>query len=183
MNRSLPSLILLGLLFLSTSLFAQSPEQLAQQYLADQQQELKLTNSDITNYRITDLYTGNRNGITYLYANQTIENIDLVGSTANAVFDQSGRLVNMNVRFTADAASQVTSGTATLSAEEALRSVANQLNLVLPASFAASEVTLGPNYTTSFARGTWALEDMKVRMVFFPNSGGGDTPGLGGELL
>jgi PKD repeat protein len=167
MNRSLPSLILLGLLFLSTSLFAQSPEQLAQQYLADQQQELKLTNSDITNYRITDLYTGNRNGITYLYANQTIENIDLVGSTANAVFDQSGRLVNMNVRFTADAASQVTSGTATLSAEEALRSVANQLNLVLPASFAASEVTLGPNYTTSFARGTWALEDMKVRMVFF----------------
>ncbi|MBR9921606.1 MAG: PKD domain-containing protein [Bacteroidetes bacterium] len=168
MKRTLHPLLLLGVLLLSTQLVqAQSPEALAQQYLNDNRQELGLSAEDVTSWRVTDLYTNDRTGITYLYINQNHEGVDLLWSTANAVFNQEGRLVNMNVKFESDLAAAAGSTTATLTPEDALRACAEKLDLTVPQQFETEEVVYEPSLKTVFISNGWALENVPVRMVFY----------------
>ncbi|MCB0707409.1 MAG: T9SS-dependent M36 family metallopeptidase [Saprospiraceae bacterium] len=168
MKRIVHPLLLIGLFVLSTTVLqAQTPESLAVQYLNEHRQELGLTAADISSFRISDLYTNSRTGVTYLYLNQSYQGVDLLWATANAIFNQEGRLVKMNVNFEGDLAGKILSDQPALTPEDALRQCASLMDLVVPQQFEVDEVLYEPSMKTTFLANGWALENVPVKMVYY----------------
>ena len=60
---------------------SQSPLEASLQHLEEKQKAFDLTTTDISNYRISDLYSSKHNGITHIYLQQQHEGIDLQNAT------------------------------------------------------------------------------------------------------
>lgn len=140
----------------------------ALEQLRTKQSELNLSESDIANYRVTDLYANRRSGISYLYLQQTHQGIPVDRATANAVFTPEGTLVNLNIRYISDVASKAAPNSPVLSAEQALRKAAKHLDAPLPNRISKTSVGTDARQVTRFAPGDWALDTVELRLTYFP---------------
>ena len=86
---------------------SQSPLEASLQHLEEKQKAFDLTTTDISNYRISDLYSSKHNGITHIYLQQQHEGIDLQNAIININVLSNGEILNIGNRFTKDLANKV----------------------------------------------------------------------------
>lgn len=137
------SMLLLFAFFLNTLLFAQSPEpfNIALNYLQQQQENLGLNDADISDYIVTDNYTTKHNGVTHLYLQQQYEGIAISGALNNFNILSNGRVSSMGNRFVANLAAKVNTTDATVSAEEAVESLLQKLDIETSLPLVRQEMT------------------------------------------
>jgi PKD repeat protein len=142
-----------------------------QRYLQEHAAEHGLEARDWAEFRITDLYANRRNGISYLYLQQTWQGIPIERGTANGVFDAAGQLQHLNLRFLPGLSSRIRQTSPSLDAEAALRSAAQQLALSLPAGPLKHTATDDLRQSITFDGDDWALEPADARLAYFPTDG------------
>ena len=92
-------------------LFSQSHNSLeiSLNHLEQKREILDLTTTDISNYRISDLYTSKHNGVTHIYLQQQHEEIDLQNAIININVLPNGKILNSGNRFSPDLANKINS--------------------------------------------------------------------------
>lgn len=118
--------LLLTILVMTTaSLSAQTQNALdiALRYLEQNRKELKLTNSDLTNLRVSGLFTSRHNGVTHLYLTQQNDGIDVYNGITGINILPNGKILNMSNRLIPDLANQVNATRPGISAQQAVEAV------------------------------------------------------------
>ena len=159
------SFFLLFLLALPMGINAQNNSQLITDYLKGQSATLGLTEADVSTFRVLDEYTNRQNGLVYFYLQQTLNDLDLKDATANGVIKE-GRVYHMNVKFLGNVASRATASQPLLNGMAAMRKVATEIGVSLPANLILSEMASTPDQTTIIEEGDFALEPVSARLVY-----------------
>ncbi|MEM6723559.1 MAG: T9SS-dependent M36 family metallopeptidase, partial [Bacteroidota bacterium] len=146
---------------------AQGPEQLALRFLEDNLETLNLTQADLQNARVRDLYLSKHNGVTHVFFNQTHAGIDVFNAIFNANVSPEGEIFHYGNRFYRELASRINATSPSLTPIAAIRAVQNQL--VEGVDFESSLIQKerdGNRYT--FDGTGIALEDVIVELVYQP---------------
>ncbi|MCB0640074.1 MAG: T9SS-dependent M36 family metallopeptidase, partial [Phaeodactylibacter sp.] len=160
------SILMILFLAVPVCLSGQQNKQLVDDYLQGQENTLGLTEADISGLRVTDEYTNRKNGIIYIYLQQTLNGIDLRGATANGVIKE-GRVYRLNAdRLIANAESRTAAKAPMLNALAAVQKVAGEVGLVLPGQLSILELEQTPDQATSIDPGQFALEPVTAKLVY-----------------
>ena len=151
------------------------PEQVVDDYLAATRFEMKLTEADISNKRITNKYVTSHNGITHLYYIQTYEGIDVTNGVMNFNVDSSGEVFGrVGNSFVSDLETKA-SGIMhpTITAEEAIQCAA--LDLGLPSTSPPILISSagGPTQECTFDGDAISQEDITAKLAFYCLESGG----------
>jgi extracellular elastinolytic metalloproteinase len=107
---------------------AQSPADVARDYLSKHQTELGLSNEDLKGLKLVDSYVTDGTGVQHLYFQQTYKDIPFYnGITTIAV--KEGKIVHFANRLVANAAGKANASTPSLRADAALSRAAASVNL------------------------------------------------------
>ena len=142
----------------------QSPLDIALRHLEQNQETLKLTKADISNYFVSDLYTSKHNGVTHVYLIQHHNDIILRNAIININILPNGKVLNMGNRFAADLQSRANASSPSISPDDALRKVMNHFNVTSSASLELSERVSDKHFI--FENGGIALEPIPVKLVY-----------------
>ena len=116
-------LICWSLMILSSNVLLaqkQSPLDVALRHFELNRAGYDLTETDVSNITLSDLYTSRHNGVTHVYLRQQHAGISLGGAITNINILPDGRVLNMGNRFVADLAGKVNSTEPSLSPEAAV---------------------------------------------------------------
>ncbi len=166
--RALHRLFILSVLVPFTfPLFAQDAEVVARQYLRDRAVVRSLPPQEADAWVVTSRHT-DRKGITYLYIQQTVNDLPVAGAVANfAVRD--GRVIAFGDRLQAGLAQRTNASSPALNAEAALGSAARDLGLTVSdvrvlASRTPADITLAPSGISH--------DPIPARLIYVPLSNG-----------
>jgi hypothetical protein len=87
------------------------------------------SSADLRDLAVTDAYTDARTGTSYVYLRQRIHGIEVFNGTAGAAVNRNGLIYGENARFISDLASRTVDARPDLTATEAIRSAARQLEV------------------------------------------------------
>ena len=107
----------------------QSPLSVALNYLDKNRESLGLTETDLKNYRVSDLYQTKHNGVTHVYLNQQHEGIDVRNAITNVNVLPTGKVLSYGNRFVSNLAARANSKQPGISARTALKTVINDFDL------------------------------------------------------
>lgn len=121
----LSMLVLLVMLGFTNALLAQqqSPLDVALRYLEQNREDLKLTETDLKNFNVSDLYTSRHNGVSHVYLNQKHQGIEVYTGITNVNILSDGKVLNVTNRFVGDLAGRVNATEPGISPEQAIESV------------------------------------------------------------
>ena len=159
--------ILMGIfLAMTTTSLAQlqSPLDIALRHLEQNQKELQLTKSDLSNYIVSDLYTSKHNGVTHVYLNQHHNEIILRNAITNVNILPNGKVLNMGNRFVTDLQSRVNTTSASISPEQAVQKVISHFQISPTATLKLYEKVNDHHFI--FENEGIALEPITVKLVF-----------------
>ncbi|MEM9292247.1 MAG: M36 family metallopeptidase [Acidobacteriota bacterium] len=139
---------------------------IAVDYALQNAEALGLSASDLSELEVTDRYVDRRSGTTHLYLRQQLNGIPVHNAILNFNIDRDGRLVSVGNRFVADLNSRVSTITPSLSAAEAVDSLARHLGLQRSGSLAPTEVAGGPRAEAVFPGGALSQDDIPVGLVW-----------------
>ena len=111
---------------LTTTAQQQSPLDIALRHIEQNLEELQLTETDIANYTVSDLYTSRHNGVTHVYLKQHHNGIPIPNAIINVNILPDGRVLNMGNRFVSNLAAKVNAITPSISPQTALQKVVDQ---------------------------------------------------------
>ncbi|MEM6963852.1 MAG: M36 family metallopeptidase [Bacteroidota bacterium] len=113
------------LLIFSSSTFAQSQQAFDQtlRHVNEVYSAYHLSKEDISNFRLSDLYTSKHNGVTHVYLQQQHAGIDVENALINVNVMPSGKILNMGSRFVANVSAKVNTTEPSISPEDALQKV------------------------------------------------------------
>ncbi|MEL6635242.1 MAG: M36 family metallopeptidase [Bacteroidota bacterium] len=98
----------------------QSPLDVALRHFDQHRVDYDLTEADVSNFALSDLYTSRHNGVTHVYLRQQHAGISLGGAITNFNILPDGRVLSMGNRFVADLAGKVNGTEPGLSPEAAV---------------------------------------------------------------
>jgi uncharacterized repeat protein (TIGR01451 family) len=154
------------LVLFCTSAWAQShsPLETALKYLGDKQEEWQLTNADIADVVVSDMYQSRHNGATHIYFTQRHSGIELYNAINGVHLKSNGEVVFATNRFTSDLASQVNTTEPSLSALEAIYRAADYLNLPVLTTVRLLDQVGDRQFT--FSGGSIAKSDIQAKLVY-----------------
>ncbi len=154
---------------ISTFTFAgeRDAQAIAAAYLEIQRDQLQLTEADLAEYEVSDLYTSRHNGVTHVYLNQTHQGIRVFNGILGVHIDAEGKVFYATNRWVSDLAGKLANPTPVLSAEDAILHSADHLNLIdnLPPRRSAP---VGLDQLQVFEGGQMSVHDIDVRLVYVP---------------
>lgn len=159
MKRFLLSLIAVALF--QQLCYSQNHEALIQNYLTDHSADLKLSTTDIKNWKVTSFHTAEKTGITHVYIRQTIDDLPISNATATfaiqdeTVFLTGNRLVT-NTQNT-------TTQKAKITALESIESACTILNIP---DFEAPKLIEGTDTKMTYDKSNLSFEDIPVELVY-----------------
>ena len=123
-------LILLVFFFSATILSAQrAPLDIGLEHIKKHQKDWGLSDEDIQDLRISDLYQTKSNGVTHLYLNQRYRGIDVLRGLINISIDKNGKAFNIGHRFTANLQNKVNTTEPNITPSKALILAATHVGL------------------------------------------------------
>lgn len=143
--------------------FSQDVTQQIQNYLSDNQEDLKLSSSDILNWRITSEHVSKQTGLHHVYISQEFNGIEIFGATAALAIVDNKVLITGN-RLISNISDKTPSGSVQLSNEEAIYAAAMELNL--PAPLTLTRLADKDAETALFNADGLSLESIPVRPVY-----------------
>lgn len=121
---------LLACLLASATSFAQlAPLDIAREYVRAHHQEWNLTEQDVSDMVINDMYTDKSTGITRVYFLQRHQGIPVYNAITNLSITKEGKVFHAGKRFVQDLAAKVNTSVPVLSAEVAVQKVMAHLGL------------------------------------------------------
>ncbi len=173
MKRSLFSrlFLFLSLVFFSQNISAQYEQELdiALQHLKAQQKKLNLTEHDISNYIISDLYQSKHNGVTHVYLKQTYNGIEVFNAITNINILPNGKVLNMGNRFVSDLQSNVNNPSPSIGAGIALQRVMDEFEIRSNAPLELKEQLSENSFL--FKNENLALVPIPVKLVYQKTEG------------
>lgn len=103
---------------------------IAIQHLEKNHKEIHLTKDDISNYEISDLYTSKHNGVTHVYLQQHLENINIRNAIININILPNGKVLNMGNRFIPNLSKRINTTIPTIQPVQALEKVIEKFGSV-----------------------------------------------------
>lgn len=108
---------------------SQTPLDIALRHIEQNFKEWKLTKDDVSDMVISDMYRSDHNGVTHIYLRQRHQGIALQNAILNLNITNDGKMLFAGNRFFPNLKSAVKSTSATISADQALQKVLNDLNI------------------------------------------------------
>lgn len=146
----------------------------AQNYLLNHAADLGLTTADVTNLKITSQSVSSLSGATYIYYQQTYNNIPVQDAVASVTVTADGRLMSVSNRLIPNLASRINSATPVVTAATAVVLAGNAHGLA--STSAPTGVTTPANPTnngaTVFSNPALSLDEIPVRQVYVATSVG-----------
>ncbi len=125
--------LILATLFMLTSFFAwsqsQTPLDIALRHVEQNFKKWELTQSDVSDMVISDMYQSKHNGVTHVYFKQRHQGIALQNAILNLNITKDGKVLYVGKRFFPNLSTAVPTTTATINASQALQKVFNDLNI------------------------------------------------------
>lgn len=147
---------------------SQNAQQIAERYLHKNTQELGLTKSDISEIKITDNYTDDHNGLTHIYVQQQYEGLDIVGANLGLHFQNENEMLHVSNRLFKRVNQRLGSSTLNISALQAVRSAATDLELNIQTPLEVVEAPKGKNQLQVISKSNIAMENILAKLVYLP---------------
>jgi len=160
------TIICLALLLSSCLLFGQvkDPVLVADQYLQENLETLKLYPEDIEGYKVSSLTASKHNKATHLYLQQQYEGIEVFNAIFNLNILEDGKVASYGNRFLGQLYKRINTTTPQISMEEAVKSFIRQFGIASDASVRMME-QISPTEAT-FDHVGLALEPIQVKLVY-----------------
>jgi len=161
---------------LPSFLFAQSNKRaVGDQYLLNNQEELGLSNSDLSNLVISDMYMTKHNGVTHIYYQQSRSGIPVYNAILNLNITKEDKMIFHANTYVQDLDSKINTTEAIVNPEFAVKSVASKIGVISKEELNALKSGDGKiTYAeTSYSHGNievkqmyYAFNDNDVRLVW-----------------
>ncbi len=125
-------------------------------------------------YVITSEHISRTSGIHHIYLRQAINGIEVYGTDSSIHIDAIGKTVTSHDKFVNNIQSGLKNATASLSAAEAISSVARQMGYKL-SNLQALEKNGGINQSMVFNKANISASDIPVRLMYYYREGFGTT--------
>ena len=170
--------LLLGLLLLmvlsfsshtggpSTAAAETNPLSILLNHLNENRAAYGLTQADLSDYIVTDMYQTADTGVTHIYLRQQINGIDLLTSHANANILPDGSILTVNVFFTPNLDRTAFDGQPVLTAAEAASRVADQLSLSISEAIIIEESSGDIDQAVVLSSGGISEDPIPARLVY-----------------
>ncbi|MEO1412483.1 MAG: T9SS-dependent M36 family metallopeptidase [Bacteroidota bacterium] len=142
----------------------QGPLDVALRHLEKSRDQLQLTEADLGNYRVSDLYSSRHNGVTHVYLQQEYAGIAVEQAITNVNILPDGQVLSMGNRFVSDLQSRINTTTPTLSPAEAIEAVLLHFQKRTDVTVKLQEKINDQYYV--FSPDGFALEPVPVRLVY-----------------
>ncbi len=155
-------IILVGATF---SIEAQRFQPVIQNFLQKEKATYQLTNSDITNWTVSDQYDNPKTGATYTYLNQQVSGIRIFNAVSMMAILKNGQVAHFSNGFYPDAAKRANALNPILTADQAIEAAAKHLGLPLSETpgFEGKETD---RMRYSFTGSGISREKIKAELVF-----------------
>jgi extracellular elastinolytic metalloproteinase len=117
-------------------------------------------------YVITNDYVSKKTGMRHVYLRQAIDGIEIQGTESNIHFDASGTVIISRNNFLKDVQSTVINKSATISASQAIISVANQMNYPLNNLELIKNIG-GKNKQATYNKAGISSENIPVKLMYY----------------
>jgi PKD repeat protein len=165
---SLRSALLMLLIITSLSANAQRFQSTISTFLQQEKAKWQLTDTDVSNYTITDQYDNEETGVTYTYLTQKVGDIRIFNAVSSMAI-RDGKVVHYANRFHPAAAKKANAVTPAITQEQAIELAASHLglkNLGAPQLIQKEQNRL--RYV--FDKAGISKEDIKVELVLVPGA-------------
>ena len=149
--------------------FAQNNQALIQDFLNENREKLALTQKDISDWIITDQYTGEHSGITHTYLRQRHQGIEVHNAVANFNI-KDGKVLSMGDRLLRNMAANANTTTPAITPTQAIQKAAEQLNLTITEQPKALEPISMLHFV--FSNAGISKENIPVKLMYQPDSEG-----------
>jgi PKD repeat protein len=147
----------------SIAIIGQNTSSIIQQHLRENMEELKLSESDINEWRITDQHTSRQSGATYVYIQQQSQGINVFNGVANFAI-KNGKVVSMGNRLISQLDNKTNYNTPAIDPVQAITVAAGHLNLEAPKDIRPIEANSSREYL--FNKGGISLENIPVELMY-----------------
>ncbi len=160
---SFKSALLLLLLSTSFTAGAQRFQSTISTFLQQEKSKWQLTDTDVSNYTITDQYDNEETGVTYTYLTQQVGDIRIFNAVSSMAI-RDGKVVHYANRFHPNAAKKANAITPSISQEQAIEFAASHLGLNNPE---ATQLLQKEQNRLRYVYGKAGIskEDIKVELV------------------
>lgn len=170
MLRSLSFRSALFLLLVCTSFpaGAQRFQSAISTYLREEKAQWQLSDTDVSNYTVTDQYDNEQTGVTYTYLTQQVGGIRIFNAVSSMAI-RDGKVVHYANRFHPNAAKKANAVTPSITQEQAIELAALHLDLKNPESPRLLQKEQN-RLRYVFSNAGISKEDIKVELVLVPET-------------
>jgi len=137
---------------------------------AQQQMEAIVTGRSKTEYVVTAQHTSRTSGIHHMYLRQAINGIEVFGTESSIHKDAQGNTVKVQNNFVTDLQATVRSNTASLSASEAINSVAQQMGYPISDLQEINRKNT-PNQEALYNKANISISDIPAKLMYYYRKG------------
>jgi len=163
MRKYLP---IITMICLSISLIGQDKKAAGTQFLDSHKAELGISDSDIRNAVIADMYQSKHNGVTHIYYNQAYKGIPVYNAILNLNITEEDEVLFYHNGFIPELESKVNTGKSLVRAQDAIQSSALYLGIEKPDQ--ATMLKTGDRGELVFSPTNFSKGEIRARQVFFP---------------
>ena len=158
---------LLFLLAIPSLVFSQSDKlNLGLNFINSNLETLKLSESDISDVKVSDMYTTKHNGVTHIYYLQHHNGIPVHNAILNVNIDKENVMLYHNTTFVSDLASKINTTETSMKPEESILHLAQEIGIVNPETPTLLKKDNDDVYT--FATTNYSREEIKVQAKYYP---------------
>ena len=143
------------------------PHAIAMAYLQSEHQALGLTEADLQDVVVSNLYSTKHNGVTHVYFQQRLGGIEVYNGLLNVNVAADGSIISLGNRFVGDLASRVNIGSPILTDQAAITRAAEHFGLT-PTELAPLRTDGGADLRATFTDSGLSNGDIPVRLVYQP---------------
>ncbi len=133
-------------------------------YIGQQQQNWRLSDADVRDFKVQDSYADEFNGVTYIYLIQQHAGIELYNAIVNVSVLPNGEIVSAGNRSMPHLSSAVNTTQPVLTPEQAVRKACEDLKVLCPNQLHITKSEEENTYTCD--KGDFVLSDVHIKLRF-----------------
>ena len=145
----------------------EEPTSIMENYLQSNRTQMRLSDTDLAGMVLKDLTRDEKGQVTHLYYYQNHEGIEVVNAIINGNITAKGQLVLVGNHFITDLANKINTLQPKIPAEEALYSIATDLNLAEP-DWVQIVASSGSDRYSIFQAGELSMDTIPIRLKLYP---------------
>ena len=147
------------------------PLDIALAFIHANRQALNLSEADLADVIVTDMYQTKDTGVTHIYLRQRYNGLEIYGADLNINIAADGSVINLGSRFASNLAQGINSHAPALSAIEATEAAAQQLGLNITEPLAVEQTFTGSDQAILLSDGGISLNAIPARLMYQPTDG------------